>query len=444
MKLLLVDTDATGLSLCWRAAQAGHQVRWFIEPKPHNHADLIGKGFKGVEKVTEWLPHAKWADLVLTTANDKYVQKLDWLRRTQGVPYLGPSPASAKLEIDRQAGMELLKTVSLELAEYETFPTVEKAYQHVLKTKQRYVFKTLGDNENKALTYVSKHAADLLGWLERAPAVKGEVMLQAFVDGIELGVSRFMGKTGFVGPWNESFEHKKLMSGNYGPNTGEMGTIAYFTQDSKLGRDTLARLEGKLVELGHTGDVAMGFMVPTDGSPPKFTEFTCRFGWPITNMMLGATKDDPIAWLRAAVDGQDKTSFNEAIGACCVLAHADFPHGHATKKEVAGAPIFGVTRGNRQHLHPQAVQLETSWDMQKDEPIERPTWTTAGDYVMVVTGFGKDVKQATDRLYGTVKQLSIENPIVRDDIGESLEEALPKLHRLGYATHCHYDLREKP
>lgn len=436
MKVLIVDQDGVGLSFALRAAAAGHVVRWFVKPRDSNNPD-VGKGFKGIERVDNWVPSATWADLIISTSNDDYIEKLDFFRK-KGYPVFAPSPASAKLEISRKDGMKLLESVGIECAPYETFKSIKDAERHVLKTEERYVFKTLGDNEDKSLTYVSKSPADLVAWMRRTPPPKGEVMLQKFIKGIEMGVSRFMGSKGWVGQYNESFEHKKLMSSNYGPNTGEMGTVAYFTPKSKLGDETLGKLEGALLERGHRGDTALGFMIDEDGKPWP-TEWTCRLGWPIANMMLGATKGDPVAWMRDALDGKDSTTFNEDIGVCLVLAHADFPHGNATKRQTAGVPIYGVTKGNARHIHPQAVQIMSLPDNGPDGGIkERDMWATAGDYVAVVTGFGNTVAQAAKRAYKTVDQLHIANPIVRDDVGEDLKEQLPKLHAMGYATHCRY------
>jgi phosphoribosylamine--glycine ligase len=333
--------------------------------------------------------------------------------------------------------MKILEKHGIECAPYQTFKTMAEAEKHVRKTEERYVFKTLGDNEDKSLTYVSKSPADLIAWMKRTPPPKGEVMLQTFIEGIEMGVSRFMGSKGWIGPYNESFEHKKLMSSNYGPNTGEMGTIAYFTPTSKLGNDTLGKLERALVEMNHRGDTALGFIIDEKGKPWP-TEWTCRLGWPIANMMLGATKGDPVEWMRDAIRGKDTTSFSTDIGCCLVLAHADFPHGNADKKQTTGVPIYGITKGTMQHVHPQAVKVMELPDMKDGKVVERPMWATAGDYVAVVTGYGASVSQASKRAYGTVKKLHVANPIVRDDVGEGLEEQLPKLHALGYAEHCHY------
>ena len=436
MKVLIVDTDGVGLSLALRAAAAGHTVKWFVKDKPGN-SKAVGKGFKGFERVDNWVSNAGWADLIFCTSNDDYLPKLDFFRK-RGYPVFAPTPESAKLEISRKDGMELLEKAGIDCVPYTTFKSMAEAEKHVLKTGERFVFKTLGDNEDKALTYVSKSPADLVAWMRRTPPPKGEVMLQQFVKGIEMGVSRFMGSKGWVGQYNESFEHKKLMPGNYGPNTGEMGTVAYFTPESKLGDETLGKLEAELIKRGHIGDTALGFMIDEDGKPWP-TEWTCRFGWPITNMMLGSIKGDPISWMKDALDGKDTTSFSEDIGVCLVLAHSDFPHNNATPDQVEGVPVYGMTKGNAKHIHPQHVQIMKLPDNGPDGAIkERDMWATAGPYVAVITGFGNTVAQAAKRAYKTTEQLHIANPIVRDDVGEGLKAQLPKLHAMGYATHCKY------
>ena len=435
MKVLIIDQDGVGLSIVMRAHAAGHDVKWFIKPRPSNCPD-VGNGMKGVQKIDNWVAHAKWADLIFSTSNDDYIERLDFFKQ-KGYPVFAPTPASAKLEIDRKTGMQLMEKVGIECVPYKTFKTMAEAEKHVRKTEERFVFKTLGDNEDKSLTYVSKSPADLIAWIQRTPPPKGEVMLQTFVEGIEMGVSRWMGSKGWVGQWNESFEHKKMMSGNYGPNTGEMGTIAYFTKESKLGTETLAKLESHLLKLGHLGDTALGFMIDENGKPWP-TEWTCRPGWPIMNMMLGATTGDPVSWMKDATNGKDTTTFKEDIGCCVVLAHDKFPHTEDVKA-ASGIPVYGVTRGNRDHIHPQAVQMKKMPSMKADKLVEEDMWCTAGDYVAVITGFGDNVSMATKRAYKTAKQLHVANPILRDDVGEKLKESLPKLHALGYAKHCEYE-----
>ena len=59
-------------------------------------------------------------------------------------------------------------------------------------------------------------------------------MLQDFIEGIEVGISAWMGSEGFLKPKNINFEFKKLMSDDYGPATGEMGTVCKYVSTSKL------------------------------------------------------------------------------------------------------------------------------------------------------------------------------------------------------------------
>ena len=439
MKILIIDTDNVGLSFAWRCVQAGHEVKWFVKPKPGNHPET-GRGFRGVEKINNWVSSVMWADLVFATSNDDYLERLDFFK-AKGAKIFAPSVKSANLEISREAGMQLMEKVGIETAPFKTFKSMKEAEEHVRKTEERFVFKTMGDNEDKSLTYVSKNPADMLEWMKRIRTLKqepaGKVMLQTFIKGIEFGVSRWMGKDGWVGQWNESFEHKKFMSGNHGCNTGEMGTIASFTKESKIGKETLGKLEEALLKLGHLGDTALGFIIDESGKPWP-TEWTCRPGWPIFNMMLAATEGDPAQWMADALQGKDTTSFKEDIGCCLVLASGDFPHGNKTREEVSGVPIYGVTKTNKKYLHPQGVKIDVMHAMAGDKVVERPTWNTAGDYNMVVTGFGDSVKQAAERAYKTANALHISNMYLRDDVGEKMEEQLPELHTHGYATHFNY------
>ena len=439
MKLLIVDTDGVGLSLALRSSEAGHKVKWFVKPKPSN-SKLLGANFPGIERIDNWVGAAKWADLIVPTSNDDYLTKLTQLKEAK-FPVFGPSKQSASLEVNRGEGLQLLEKYGIKSAPYETLPNMKAALKHIQANPGRYVFKTLGDNEDKALTYVSKHQADMMQWLEariKDTPVKGEVMLQTFVEGIELGVSCFMGSKGFVGLPNESFEHKKLMPGNYGPNTGEQGTVAYFTENSKIFTDTLKRLESALVDRGHTGDVALGFMIEKATGIPRPNEWTCRLGWPIFNMMLGATEGDPIQWMLDSLNGRDTVKFKQDIGTCVVVATPPYPNDSDDPKKLEGLPIYGITQGNKKHLHPRGVKIDMMYDQEGDKVIEKPMWNTAGSYNLVVTGFGSTVTQSANRVYKTIKQLHISNMMVRNDIGRDLKKPLDELHKLGYATHCNF------
>lgn len=437
--MLLISMDSVGelLPLACRCVAAGHQVRIYFSSD--NHPDT-GKGFKGVERVASWLGSVKWADLVVPSGNHNFMPKLDSLRKA-GICVFGPSSASAALEIKRAEGMKLFTEHNIEVPPWKQFADLKAAEAHVRKTEARYVFKTLGDEEDKSLSYVGKSAADMIArlmrWQDLKLNPKGPVMLQEFVEGIEFAVSCWMGSEGFIGSPNENFEFKKLLSGDVGPNCGESGTILKYVAESKLFDTVLQPLEEALVKLGHLGDVDVNCIVTEDGAARPL-ELTMRLGWPAANIMWACHKGDPVEWMLDACKGIDSLVTSPAIACGIVLAQPDYPHSKFTKAEVANVPIYGVTRANQKFICPQAVKIDAMPDMDGATVVTRDIWCTTGDYLAVVTGMGKSVKKATARAYDTIKELHVPNLMYRDDIGESLQASLPTLQASGYATEFNY------
>src|SRR2546429_8024316 len=267
MRLLIIDHDAVALAFALRCQKAGHAVRWFIKPKESNNPH-VGEGFKGLEKIDNWVSSVKWADLIWCSSNDDYLPKLDALRK-RGSKVFGPSEASAALEIKRAVGMKFLEDHGIRVPGYQQFTSLADAEAHVRKTEKRYVFKTLGDNEDKSLSYCSKTPADMIARLQRWQRLKlnpkGPVMLQEFIEGIEFGVSAWMGSEGFFGMPNENFENKRLLSGNCGPNVGESGSILKYVDLSVLAEEMLYPLERDLVALGHLGDIDINCIIDAEG-----------------------------------------------------------------------------------------------------------------------------------------------------------------------------------
>lgn len=439
MKLLILsmDTVGEGLPLALRAVKAGHAVRIWLPRQAHEET---ATGFKGVERISNWLSSAKWCDLLVPTGNHEFGPKLDSLRKL-GVRVFGPTEKSAALEIKRALGMQFFEKHGIEVPEYKQFPTLAAAESHVRKTGERYVFKTLGDEEDKSLSYVSKTAADMVARLQRWQKLgmnpKGAVMLQKVIDGTEFAVSRWMGADGFIGKYNSNFEFKKLLSGDCGPNCGESGTVLKYVESCKLGDQVLAPLEDELIDVGHLGDIDVNCIIDDKGKAWPL-EFTMRLGWPAFNIMMHLHKGDPVQWMLDACEGEDTLTVSPMVACGVVLAQPDYPNSKLTKAEVSDIPVYGVTKENQRYLSPQSIKIDSMPTMEGDEIIDKDIWTTTGDYLAVATGMGKTVKQACERAYETVKQIHVPNLQYRDDIGEKLEKELPKMQQLGYATEFKY------
>jgi hypothetical protein len=249
MNLLLIDiSDGAFTGLAYKSSLFGHKVRVFNGPG-HTNPNLL-KGFPDIQVIDNWVAAVKWADLVLISDIMKFLPKLDVLKKA-GVPYFGPSVSSSKLEVDRALGMRVLESRGIECPPYVSFNSLKEAEEYQWKNDNRYVFKPLGDVEDKALTYCAKSPEDMIStlqrWQKQGMQNNQPVMLQEFIPGIEFAVAKAMGSEGFIGPALESFEHKPLMNDDIGPGTGEQGTVQKYVYQSKLFNEALRPMESDLV-----------------------------------------------------------------------------------------------------------------------------------------------------------------------------------------------------
>jgi phosphoribosylamine--glycine ligase len=357
--------------------------------------------------------------------------------RDFGFNIFGPTEQSAALEIDRAKGMKAMKAVGIEVPHYEQFANLKDAETFARKSDRAWVFKTLGDEDDKALSFVASDPADLVGFLQRqqagGKALKGPVMLQEKIDMIaELGVSGWFGPEGFLpGKWNTCFEFKKMMSGDHGPNTGEMGSVLQYVETDKMAEEMLKPMAPVLSALGHRGDFAIGCGIDSKGKAHPF-EFTARLGWPAFFIMCASHKGDVAKWMLDLMNGEDtlKVSRDVALGVVC--AQPRFPYSGTPAAMLEGNPIRGLEDVWDQ-VHPAQMMISKGPVMDGDKVVDQATYMTSGEYVLVLTGLGATVEKARKSAYDAVNATGFANRIVRCDIGSKLEAQLPKLHKAGYA-----------
>lgn len=433
MNVLLIDVYSCYLDFALRCQESGHSVRWFQSKTKEGFRSPVGDGM--VQCVPHWEPHMKWADIILVADNVRYLRQLEKYRR-EGYPIWGPSVETASWELDRVKGQELFCKAGIPVMESIPFRSVREAQAFLHDNPGRYVSKPNAD-DNKALSYVSKSARDLMFMLEywgKNSSVKTEFILQKFVPGVEVAVGGWFGREGFVGGFLENFEHKKLMNDDVGVNTGEMGTVMKYAQDSELARRLLCPLEGELFRQGYTGYVDVSAIVSERGIPFPL-EFTCRPGWPLFQIQQSLHTGDPVQWMKDALEGVDSTTFSDDVATGVVMAIPDFPYSRMTKKEVSGYPIYGWENIKPRNWHPVEAKCGDIWVEEKGTLHKEEGLVTAGDYVCVVSGNAKDVWGSREAAYKNLKRIELPNsPMYRTDIGCRLESALPKLQSYGFCT----------
>lgn len=433
MNVLLIDVYSCYLDFALKCQRAGHEVRWFQGKTREGLPSQVGKGL--VQRVPNWETSMNWADIILVADNVKYIHALEGWRR-KGYPIWGPSVETAAWELDRAKGQEVLCHAGVKVMESHSFKSLNEARKFLVANPRRFVSKPNAD-DNKALSYVSKSARDLmfmLDYWQKNAKIKTEFILQEFIPGVEVAVGGWFGKEGFVGPWLENFEHKKLMNGDIGVNTGEMGTVMKYVKESVLADRLLRPLEGELYRKGYTGYLDVSVIVSKSGEPLPL-EFTCRPGWPLNQILLSLHKGDPVEWMKDALCGKDTCQVSEEVATGVVMAIPDFPYSRMTKKEVSGYPVYGWEKIRSRNFHPAEMQAGVVWDQEGDILKQVDGLVTAGDYVCVVSGNGETVRASQEAAYKNLKKIELPNsPMYRTDIGDRLKEHLPILREHGFCT----------
>lgn len=435
-KILLLDPAGALVDFGVRCLAEGHEVRQWIRPHGQEQSK-IGKGL--IDRVINWQAYARQADLIVLSDNAYQMRELEKFHE-EGYPIIGTNMLGAKLELDRDYGLDVMKKAGLKMMPSHEFKDYNSAIEFVKANPKRYVSKPSGDAD-KALSYVSKSPADMVFMLERWKSKgknKLDFILQEFVGGIEVAVGGWIGPSGFSKNICENFEHKKLMSGNYGCNTGEQGTVLRYLQDSNLFNETLRRFEDYLCYIGHTGYVDLAFIIDDKGEPRPL-EWTTRKGWPLFNIQECLHKGSVVDWMFDLLDGKDTLKVSTDIATGVVIPIGDYPRSKTTGRDHSGFPIYGLPEHLSDDYALCEVMVGKAPQNVDGEVVEMPSLVTAGDYVLVANGKGKTVCESAEKAYKNVKKIDIPDCInVRDDIGERLERELPILQSYGYAESWQY------
>jgi phosphoribosylamine---glycine ligase len=435
MKILMMDFKGDAgrlIDLALRAQNSDHKIRYWM-----HDSNSIGIGL--IDRVNEWKPSMNWADLIILSGNCDYPPSFSE-HFGRGYPIFGTNPKAAELELDRAKGQEILKRYGIPTLPYTVVSSAAKGIEFLVKNNQPYCIKPWGGATDKSTTCVPSTVEDAIFTLQkwdREGLVKGELMLQEMIEGIEIGVSRFFGPSGWSLPIEESFEFKKFLNDDLGGNTGEMGTVIRHVRSSRLFDLLLEPLSDYLHLCHFVGDCSVNAIIDANGQPWPL-EFTVRLGWPDFCIRQEVIQRDPVEWMAALLQGEDSLEVSSETALGIVMAHGDFPKERDHPDKWSGFPIT-VEDGQEQHVHwQQVMDDEIPVVVGKHLKMSRGM-VSAGQYVCVVSGCGPSViaaHMAANAAAEAVKWPS--NILRRTDIGKRLKNQLPVLQSFGFAEGMRY------
>jgi phosphoribosylamine--glycine ligase len=235
------------------------------------------------------------------------------------------------------------------------------------------------------------------------------VILEEYLTGPEVSVLAFSDGERII-PMPPAQDHKRLLAGDEGPNTGGMGTISpvpacdYETHEDIL-RQCVQPLIDTMANAGSPfrGILFAGLMLTPDG--PKVLEYNARFGDPETQSLLRRLDSDLLEIFLAIADGdlsavQPRWSMDAAC--CIVMASGGYP-GPYTKGQV----ITGL-----EALPPDVLVFHAGTARNASGQL-----VTNGGRVLGVTATGPRLEAALDTVYAACEQIAFTGRQYRTDIG---------------------------
>ncbi len=237
-----------------------------------------------------------------------------------------------------------------------------------------------------------------------------EFIIEEFLEGEEISVFAITDGTDYVVlPFSQ--DHKKILEGEKGKNTGGMGAVApvkkFMTGElekkikSRIIEPVLKAMKEKGREF--TGCLYCGLMIVKD--EPFVIEFNCRFGDPETQAVLPLIESDFLELLLASSNRKIKDydlRINDNYSCCVVLASKGYPGSYETGKAITGLDKTG----------------NDSLVFQSGTISDRENILTAGGRVISVVGISrKSLEEAVRIAYENADKINFENKYFRRDIG---------------------------
>ncbi|HEY8259039.1 MAG TPA: phosphoribosylamine--glycine ligase [Gemmatimonadales bacterium] len=417
MRILVVGGGGREHALCWALRRENPDVDLHCAPGNPGTAELATNLPIPADDIDRLADAADMHGIDLTVIGPEIPLALglaDRLR-AEGRTVFGPGRAAARLESSKAFAKEVMASAGIPTASSATFDDLAGALRYVDRHAEPLVVKASGLAAGKGAV-VCATRAEAAG-VVRAMLGDGRfgdagrtVVIESFLQGEEISVLAVTDGRDFV-LLPVSQDHKRLMEGDTGPNTGGMGA---YSPVSVATPSLIARVEREVIAPAleemqrrttpFTGVLYAGLMVD-DAGMPAVVEFNCRLGDPETQVILplvsGGLTD--CLWKVARGEGVSPIPYDSAAASVTtVLASSGYPDDPRRGAAITipatlpeGVTVFhaGTTRG------PDG------------------TLRTNGGRVLNVTAMARSFAEAQRLSRSASESVAFEGKVFRRDIG---------------------------
>jgi len=425
MKVLVIGGGGREHALAWKLSQSERIQKVYVAPGNGGTArdpNLVDVPITDVKALREWAQQEKIELTVVGPEAPLAAGVVDEFR-AHGMRIFGPTQAAAQLESSKAFSKAFMQRHGIPTAVYETFTDPVQAHAYIDKMGAPIVVKADGLAAGKgvvvAMTAAEAHEAidfmlldNQLGVVHNAGAdgaAVPRVVIEEFLQGEEASFIVLCDGQNVVA-LATSQDHKRLLDGDQGPNTGGMGAyspapVVTAQVHARAMREVIMPTIKGMEKDGipYTGFLYAGLMIDAQGMP-KTLEFNCRMGDPETQPIMMRLKTDLVEVMLAATSGKLDTLALEwdrrpALGV--VMAAAGYPMNPRKGDVITGLPKD----------EPDAMVFHAGTTAVNGQTV------TSGGRVLCVTVLADSVKQAQQKAYEVAKGIHFEGQQYRKDIG---------------------------
>ena len=420
MKVLVLGNGGREHALAWKLAQGQRVSQVYVAPG--NGGTASNPVLKNVP-ITDAKALADFAEaekIALTVVGPEAYLAAGVVDefRARGLRIFGPTKAAAQLESSKAFAKDFMKRHGIPTAAYETFGDAPSAHAYVDRMGAPIVIKADGLAAGKgvvvAMTLAEAHEAidwiledNKLGVTHNAGGAC--VVIEQFLAGEEASfIVLCDGKQ--VVSLATSQDHKRLLDGDAGPNTGGMGAyspapVVTPNVHAKVMHEIIMPTIHGMAKDGvpFTGFLYAGLMIDEHGDP-RTVEFNTRMGDPETQPIMMRLKSDLFEVLMHATDGtldQVDLQWDRRVALGVVVAAEGYPL--SPRK---GDTITGLPADHEDAMVFHAGTTGMGGDLR-----------TSGGRVLCVTALGESARTAQQHAYETLKTIQFKGMQYRHDIG---------------------------
>lgn len=420
MKVLVIGGGGREHALAWRLKRSPSVTQVFVAPGnagTGRDPELVNVSLTDKVALREWV-QANGIGLTVVGPEAPLAAGVVDEFRGHGLPIFGPTQKAAQLESSKAFSKAFMQRHGIPTARYQTFTDPALAHAYVDEQGAPIVVKADGLAAGKgvvvAMSVAEAHEAIDFMLVDNTLGVAhneggARVVIEEFLQGEEASFIVLCDGEHAL-PLATSQDHKRLLDGDQGPNTGGMGAyspapvVTPAVHERAMNEVILPTLRGMAADgIPYTGFLYAGLMI-TPGGEVRTLEFNCRMGDPETQPIMMRLRSDLAQVLLAGTRGElDHVSldWDERVALGVVLAAHGYPLQPRKGDMIEGLPEDGET----------CMVFHAGTESREGRVV------TSGGRVLCVTALGQTVRDAQELAYRQAASIRFDGLQYRRDIG---------------------------